>query len=137
MELDKAKENGQKQEGDEMIHQEKMIKTGKYSKHKPIMLIKKDKQFFDSADHNIREDHDRKKNQEIQEVYYEQFKKLQKSGFDKSKKPLIKSDPKTGFDSAEYFMNKEQEEKHKHETEQRKVHLEKVNENEGSQDGSQ
>lgn len=116
-----------------MKHQEKMIKTGNYSKHKPIMQIKKDKQFFDSADHNMKEDHERGNNQKIQKAYYEEVKKMETDiPAEPAKHPLIKHDPKTGFDSAEYFMNKEKEEREEEEREKNKTNLDEVNETAGN-----
>lgn len=128
MEMEKPSTTADEDLDQVMKHQEKMIKTGNYSKHKPLMQIKKDKQFFDSADYNMREDHQRDDNQKIQKAYYEEVKKMESDVPEMKRHPLIKQDPKTGFDSAEYFMNKAQEEQEQEEKEKNKSQLEEVGE---------
>ena len=97
---------------DVVARQEKMIKTRNYEKKRPLISVTGEKKYFDSGEYNAKIDQDRERDQEIQKAMYDQVKKIESSGVHKSHPKNVPT-KKTHFDSADYYMNKDMEEKQK------------------------
>ena len=135
MDKDKNENTGKEivdEAAEEMARQnEKFIRTNRQPKIKPIMSVEKDKQYFDSLDYYKKKDEEREVDQQIQEAEYVEIQKMEQIQKDHphNSHPLIKEDEKKGFDSAEYFMSKELEEKiRKQEEERKKAALNEIEE---------